>query len=354
MTALNVLRSRLCPIRKRPQGNPLSGAGAGLVFLMALALLALAMFASAALGVQSLLPEDYLMALTGGVNESLNSAIAAKRMVRMLFAAFAGASLGMAGALMQAVTRNPIADPGILGINLGASLAVVIGTAFFNIGHRSQFMALAVIGAALAAAAVYGIASLGRGNVSPLRLALSGAAVSAALSSVVSAVVLPRSASLADFRFWQIGSVGGASMEDVYAVLPFVLGAALLGLISAPAFNALALGDDAARGLGASPGRTRLIGAAAGVILCGATTALAGPIGYIGLLGAHAARSLGGRDYRTILPLSALFGAAILCAADAAGRFIARPAEIETGIVTAFIGAPMLVFIALRTRNGSV
>ncbi|WP_368732878.1 FecCD family ABC transporter permease [Microbacterium sp. ZXX196] len=273
-----------------------------------------------------------------------------ERIPRTVLGLVAGAALAMSGALMQAITRNPVADPGILGVNTGAALFVVCGIAFLGISSVYEYLGLALAGAALAAAFVYAVGSVGAGGATPIKLALAGAATTAALSSLVSAVLLPRAQAMNEFRYWQVGGVGGAEWDTLGTVAPLLVIAALAGIAATPALNALALGDEVASGLGVSVGRTRLIAAAAGVALCGAVTALAGPIAFVGLMVPHAVRLLSGTDQRWILPLSAVGGAVLLTLADTIGRVLGAPGEVEAGIITAFLGAPVLVVIARRTR----
>jgi len=273
-----------------------------------------------------------------------------ERIPRTVLAIVAGAALALSGALMQAITRNPIADPGILGVNTGAALAVVCGIAFFGISSPYQYLWLALGGAILTAVFVYNVGSVGPGGSTPIKLALAGAATTAALSSLVSAVLLPRTAAMDTFRFWQVGGVGGADWGTMAVISPLLAAGALVALFSASALNALALGDDVAVGLGVHIGRTRLLAAVAGVVLCAAVTAVAGPIAFVGLMVPHVMRMLVGPDQRWILPLSALGGAILLTLADTIGRLIGYPGETEAGIVTAFVGAPVLVIIARRSR----
>lgn len=273
-----------------------------------------------------------------------------QRIPRTVLALMAGAALALSGALMQAITRNPIADPGILGVNTGASLFVVSGIAFFNISTAYEYLGLALAGAALAAVFVYTVGSIGAGGATPIKLALAGAATAAALSSMVSAIMLPRAQAMNDFRFWQVGGVAGADWATMAAVAPLVGAAVLVAFAMSPALNALLLGDDVATGLGVHVGRTRAIAALAGVVLCASVTALAGPIGFVGLMVPHVVRLAAGPDQRWLLPLSALGGAVLLALADTIGRVIGSPGEVEAGIVTAFLGAPVLVMIARRTR----
>lgn len=285
-----------------------------------------------------------------GDASTLDRAAVATRMPRTLLALLAGAVLGLAGAVMQGVTRNPLADPGILGINMGASLAIVVGVAWFGISSAQTFIWVSIAGAAATAAFVYGIASLGRGGATPLKLALSGTATAIAFSSLVVAVVLPRADIAGGIRSWQVGGVGGATfdrMEPVYAFL--AIGSALC-LLSARRLNALALGDELAAGLGERVARARATATLGAVMLCGATTAICGPIGFVGLVVPHVCRLLIGIDYRWLLPFSAIGGAILLTASDILGRLAARPSEMEVGVITALIGAPVFIAIARRQK----
>lgn len=277
-----------------------------------------------------------------------------KRVPRMVFSLIAGASLGMSGALMQAITRNPIADPSILGVNTGASLLVVCGIAFMGITTAGQYIWLALLGSAIAALFVYLTGSMGRGGATPIKMALAGAATSAALSSLVSAVMLPRTNVMNEFRFWQVGSVGGATWESLGVVVPIIAVGMLAGVLSAPALNAMALGDDVATGLGVRTGVTRLCAAFAGVILCGSVTALAGPIGFVGLMAPHMMRLVLGPDQRLVIPMSGVAGAVILTLSDVVGRVVSTAGEVEVGIVTAFLGAPVMILIAIKAKVRSL
>jgi len=191
---------------------------------------------------------------------------------------------------------------------------------------------------------------MGHGGATPIKLALAGAATSAALSSLVSAIILPRAEVMNAVRFWQVGSISGATWDGISSVLPFIIVGLALGMLSTPALDALAMGDDIATGLGVRTGVVRLIGALAGVLLCGATTALAGPIGFVGLMVPHTMRLIYGPNLRFIVPMSAMGGAALLILSDVLGRLIGSPSELEAGIVTAFIGAPILIIIAMRAK----
>jgi len=305
---------------------------------------------SVCFGVRAVSIDDVFAALSGQ-SDTLAQAAIVKRLPRTVLALLVGAALALSGATMQAVTRNPIADPGILGVSNGASLAVVIGIAFLGLSNPYGQMALAVVGAAVAATFVYTVGSLGRGGATPLKLALAGAATSAAFASLISAIMLPRVDLLQAFQSWQIGGVGGAEWPRIALTAPVLALGALICFASARGMNSLALGDDMAKGLGEHVFRTRLMSALGAVILAGAATAIAGPIGFIGLVIPHVCRMLVGTDHRWLLPFSALAGAALLLASDIIGRVIAPSSEeIQVGIITALIGAPFFIWIVRRQK----
>lgn len=318
-----------------------------------LALLAVAVFLSLTFGARDVSWADIGAALHRPPVTIAEAAVAA-RIPRTFLALLAGAALGMAGAAMQGLTRNPLADPGLLGTNAGAALAVVIGVAWFGMASPAQYLWVAVLGAGIAAAGVYAIASLGIGGATPLKLALAGAALSAAIASFTTAVILPRGDIGGLVQSWMIGGVGGATHDRIVPVLPFLAVGALAALAAARKLNLLALGEDAAQALGENVTMARILAAGAAIVLSGATTALCGPIGFVGLVVPHACRAIFGVDYRLILPFSAIAGAALLVLADVAGRLIARPGEVDAGIVTAFIGAPVFIWIVRRRRVGAL
>ena len=317
--------------------------------LVALAVLALACVASVAFGVRLVGWSDIAHGLAGG-EDTVGQAAVSKRIPRTLLAVLVGGALGLAGAVMQGVTRNPIADPGILGVTQGASLAVVVGIVTFGMSSPTSYIWVAITGAALAAGFVYAIGSLGRGGATPLKLALAGAATTAALGSMISALLLPRVDVMNVYWHWQVGGVGGATYERIGQMLPFLLVGALICLAAARGLNALALGDDVAAGLGERVATTRLLAAVGAVTLCGAATAVAGPIAFVGLIVPHVCRLLIGIDHRWLLPYAALLGAILLTLADVIGRLVARPEEIDVGIITAFVGAPFFIWIVRRQK----
>jgi len=286
--------------------------------------------------------------------DSYGAHVVRQRVSRTVFGFFCGAALGVSGALMQSVTRNPLADPGILGVNSGAALFVVSGIAFLNISTAGEYIGLALLGSSIAAIIVFGISFLGRGGSTSIKLVLAGVATGVALSSLVTAILLPRSHVMETFRFWQVGSVGAGDWQSVTIFLPFLLVGIGTAAAVAPALNALALGDETAQGLGVRTGLVRFVSAAAGVLLCGVTTALAGPIGFVGLLATHVVRLILGPDIRYLIPMSALAGAAVLTVSDVCGRLIGRPGELEVGIITAFIGAPLLIALAKNMKVRSL
>lgn len=295
----------------------------------------------------------YLLSI-GKDSDSFEAAVIYARIPRTIFGVLAGSALGISGALMQAITRNPVADPSILGVNTGASLMVVIGIAYLNISSGLGLIGLSFTGAMLTALFVYGIASYGFGGASSLKLALSGAAVSTALGALVNTIMLPDSQVMKEFRFWQVGSIGGATWDDIKLVVPFVIVGICMSFIMASPLNAMALGDEMAVSLGVKVGVVRTISALAGVMLCAVITAIAGPIGFVGLMLPHLIRQLLDNDMRLIIPFSALGGAGLLVISDVFGRVLGRPGELEVGIITAILGAPVFIWIVWKSKAKSM
>ncbi|MEK5147930.1 iron ABC transporter permease [Psychrobacillus sp. FSL K6-4615] len=325
-----------------------------LILVIAIILLIVSIVSSLMLGARVVSYQELMDGLFYTNQDSYGANVVRKRISRTVFSLCCGVALGIAGVLMQAVTRNPLADPSILGVNTGATLFVVIGITLFNITTAGEYIWLALIGASITAVFVFGIGSMGRGGATPIKLLLAGAATSAALSSLVTAIIIPSAYAQDQFRFWQVGSVGSGNWDSIKIFLPFLIVGLLIAFISAPALNALALGDDVATSLGVRPGVLRAFAIIAGVVLCGAATALAGPIGFIGLLATHAMRFVIGPDLRFLIPMSALAGAIILTFSDVVGRLIASPGELEVGILTAFIGAPILIILAKKSKVRSL
>lgn len=319
--------------------------------ILCLALLSIMAIFSISLGAKSIAFTKVIDVLLGNDPDSLEQAIILQRIPRTIFGILAGGALGISGALMQSITRNPIADPSILGVNTGASLFVVAGIAFFNITVAYQYIWLAIIGAGVTAVFVYSVASMGKDGATPLKLALSGSAVSIVLGSLVSTIMLPNNRVMEAFRFWQVGSIGSATWENIMLISPFLVVGFIISMFISGYLNNLALGDEAATALGTNVVMTRTIGALSSVLLCGATTALAGPIGFVGLIVPHIIRLIFGSEMGKMLPLSFLGSAILMLVSDVIGRIISLPGETEVGIVTAVLGAPVFI---LAIRKGRV
>ncbi|MGE7370687.1 FecCD family ABC transporter permease [Neorhizobium sp. NPDC001467] len=280
-------------------------------------------------------------------------AVQSIRLPRLVAGLIAGAALGMAGTIMQAITRNPLADPGILGINAGAAFAVVVGSLIAQRADNGLMAALAFPGAGAAAIAVFALGGGLRGDAGPVRLTLAGVAISAMLLSFVSAIVLARNDALEVFRFWVTGSLAQAGMRPLGPMAAAALCGGILGLVIAPRIEALSLGSALARGLGTRPGRVQFGALIAVTALTGAAVGVAGPIAFLGLLVPRIARRVGGHVLRRELAAAAMLGAAILLYADTIGRIIIPPAEIRVGTMTVLIGAPMFIWMARRLRTGA-
>ncbi|HEY3466342.1 MAG TPA: iron chelate uptake ABC transporter family permease subunit [Amycolatopsis sp.] len=272
------------------------------------------------------------------------------RMPRTLLAVLVGAGLGLAGTVMQALTRNPLADPGLLGVSAGAAFAIVFSITVLGISSLYGYIWFAFAGALAATAVVYFLGTRGRAGSSPVKLALAGAAVTALLASFTSAMVLADPVALNRYRFWSAGSLSGVDGTALLQVLPFFAVGVVLAIASGPALNSLALGDDVAIALGRKLGPLRLRGALAITLLTGAAVAVAGPIVFLGLIVPHAVRFVIGPDHRWLLPYTAVLAPCLLLAADILGRIMARPGEIRAGVIVAFLGAPFFIYLVRRRK----
>lgn len=318
--------------------------------LVGLGIVVLLCFLSIAVGTRSISPDTTLRALISYDAQNTDHLVILNyRIPRTVLGLMIGGALGLAGAVMQGVTRNPLADPGILGVNSGAALFVVLAISVFGIGSVLGYVWFAFIGAGVAAIVVYSVASLGREGATPIKLALAGAAVSAACGAVTTSFLLLNQSTFDQFRFWQVGALAGRDLTVALQVGPFLLIGGVLALVLGRVLNTLSLGEDVATSLGANVMVSRVLSAVAVVLLCGAATAACGPIGFIGLTIPHVARMITGPDYRWILPYSMILAPILLLSADIVGRVIAPPGEVQVAIVTAVIGAP--VFIALVRRK---
>ena len=316
---------------------------AGLVALVLLGLV------SVGVGARHVPLADAWAALTSYDPASFDHEAVRARVPRTVLALVVGAALGLAGALMQGMTRNPLADPGILGVNAGASAAVVGAIMLLGITSPAGYVWFAFLGAGGAAAVVYAVAAAGREGATPLKRAHAGGGGGAALTTPNTPNLVGGPALLVTFRFWQVGSVGGRAFETFTPILPFLAAGGLVALACGRSLNALSLGDDVARGLGQDVRRARLVAGAGVVLLCGGATAAAGPIAFVGLTVPHVARAITGPDNRWVLPYSAVLGAALVIVSDVLGRVVAQPGQLQVGLVTALVGAP--VFIALVRRR---
>ncbi|MFI6292654.1 FecCD family ABC transporter permease [Nonomuraea sp. NPDC050790] len=272
------------------------------------------------------------------------------RLTRTFVAILAGAALGLAGAVMQGLTRNPLADPGLLGVSAGAAFGIVASATLLAATGLLTTIWFAFGGAALAAVVVYALGSRGRGGASPVKLALAGVALTYLLDSLTSGLALTDPEALDRYRYWSAGSLTGHSNDTVLTVLPFLAFGAILAFGTAPALNSLALGDDVAVTLGRRLGPTRLRAAIAVTVLTGAAVAVTGPIVFVGLVVPHLVRMVTGPDHRWLLPGAALVAPCLVLMADILGRVVARPQEIDVSLVAALLGAPFFIALVRRRR----
>ncbi|MFC4059634.1 FecCD family ABC transporter permease [Planomonospora corallina] len=315
-----------------------------------LGVLALLVLAGIAVGSRSVPFATVLDALTAFDGSTDHTVVRDVRVPRTLLGAGVGAALGLAGALMQSLTRNPLADPGLLGVNNGAALGVAVALGLLGVSDPAAYVWFAFAGAALAAVAVYALGSAGRSGASPVRLALAGVALGMVFQAASSAILRADSATFDRMRFWLTGSLAGATAEVAVRLAPFMFAGLLLGLLLAWPLNALALGEEAGRSLGVDIGRTRGLTALAITLLCGSATAAVGPLWFVGLVVPHAVRLLTGPDQRWLLPYTVVLTPVVLLGADILGRVVARPGEIQVGIMWALVGAPVFILLARRRR----
>ncbi|NKY52790.1 FecCD family ABC transporter permease [Nocardia vermiculata] len=327
----------------------------GLAFLTGVLLIAVV--AGLAIGAKALSPAAVLHAVTCAdglpftcpADGQAAQIVRELRLPRTILAVLTGAALGIAGALIQGYTRNPLADAGLLGLNAGAAFLAVLGVHLFALTQPSQYIWFAFAGALIAGVVVFAASAAGGGRSTPLTLVLAGTAVTALLQALTNAVLLLDPTSLDTYRFWVVGTPAGHDPAVAAQITPFIVGGIVLAILAAPGLNAIGLGEDVARGLGVNIARNRAIGLAAVVLLTGAATAAVGPIAFLGLVVPHLGRMIAGPDHRWLIPYSGLLGAIVLLLADVLGRVVAPPGEVQAGIVLAAIGAPC--FIALVRRR---
>jgi iron complex transport system permease protein len=319
--------------------------------LVSVAVLLLVAVASIAIGAKEL----SLAQVWHGLFEDAGTygdVVVGERLSRTVLGLLVGAALGLSGAVLQALTRNPLADPGLLGINAGASAAVVTAITYLGVTSLSGYVWFAFFGAAAVGALVWFLG--GSRGATPVRLALAGTALSAALFGYVQAVMIMDEAALARMRFWTVGSLTSATDDTIRQVLPFLAAGTLLSFVLARPLNAMAMGDDTAKALGAHLNRTRALSMLAATVLCGAATAACGPIVFVGLMVPHVVRSFTGPDLRWIMPYAAVLSPVLLLGSDVIGRVVARPSEVQVGIITAIIGGPVFIFLVRRRRTAQL
>lgn len=320
-----------------------------LFLLLAIAVLLMAIAASLMIGARPVAPAVVMEALLRpDMTIADHSVILTQRVPRTLIGVLAGAALALAGTLMQGLTRNPLADPGLLGVNAGASVAVLAAITLWGVTSPTGFVWFAFAGAAIASVVVALIGTRGPDGSSPAKLALTGAAVTAGLTAVTTLILTTSITAFDVFRYWQVGGLTNRGLDTVAVVVVPVVVGAVIAFTSARGLDLIALGDETAAGLGHSVGRTRALGIVATVLLCGSATAIAGPIVFLGLVVPHALRAVVGGDYRWLLAIGAPAGAIVLLTADVLGRVIALPGEVQAGLVVAFVGAPVLISLVLR------
>ncbi|MFG1665493.1 FecCD family ABC transporter permease [Streptomyces sp. Y7] len=318
-------------------------------------LLVIAGAVSLAVGARALSPADVWHGLFAAPDSDqrlteIRLIVQTVRVPRTVLAIVAGIALGVGGALIQGYTRNPIADTGLLGVNTGASFAVVSVIALFGFDDPFQYVWFAFLGAAAAGVVVFGLASIGRGAGNPLTLALAGQGIAVFLAAMTTAVALSDKESLNALRFWNAGSVAGVGFDVIWPVTGFIVVGLVLAVTTLPAINLLNLGDDVARGLGVNIALSRTVGITAITLLAGAATAACGPIAFLGLMVAHVARYLTGPDYRWLVPYAGLLGAVILLLCDIVGRLVVRPSELDAGVLVALLGAPFFAVLVWRGK----
>jgi iron complex transport system permease protein len=322
---------------------------ARIAFLVSVAVLLVMIVLSLMIGARAIAPPVVLDAfLRFDPSSTDHVVVLTQRVPRTVIGVVAGAALALAGTLMQGLTRNPLADPGLLGINAGASVAVLAAITFLGITQPAGFVWFAFAGSAVAAVLVAVIGTRGPDGANPAKLALTGAAVTAGLVAVATFILTSSIQTYDVFRYWEVGGLTSRGLDTVAVVIAPILAGAVIAFLCARGLDLLALGDDTATALGHNVARTRVLGIVATVLLCGGSTAIAGPIVFVGLVIPHLLRGIVGGDYRSLMLVGIPAGAALLVCADIVGRVIAPPGEVQAGLVVAFVGAPMLIWLVLR------
>ncbi len=322
-------------------------------WLLAAAALAAVCLLSLLIGAKTIPASEVWAALWHGNGSPDHLVVTEYRVPRTLLGLLAGLALGVAGCLMQGLTRNPLADPGLLGINAGAAFAITLAVALLGVGELTTYVWFGFAGAALVAMVVYRLGTAGRQAADPIRLTLAGVAVTAVLSGLTKGLILLNARAFDEWRQWDSGTLSGRGYDIVVQSAPFIAVGLIAAVIAARSLNAVALGDDLAHALGVRVGRTRLLTAVALTLLCGAATAAAGPITFVGLAVPHIARWIVGTDQRWIVAYAMLLAPILVLGSDVLGRILIPGDEVPAGLVTAFLGAPVLIGLARRARVGS-
>ncbi|MEE1930505.1 iron ABC transporter permease [Streptomyces sp. TRM 70351] len=318
--------------------------------LVLVAVLAAALLASVAFGSKALSAAEVWNGLWGADGSEAGVIVHSLRLPRTVLALVAGVALGVAGALMQGHTRNPIADPVLLGLSAGAGVWVVGAVFLLGVTSLYGYVWFAFLGTLMAAVLVHSVGSLARGGATPVTLALAGAAAHALFTALTAGMVIFDRQALDTYRFWTVGAVSGRPLDFTLQLLPFVVTGLLLAGYNAAGLNALSLGEDVARTLGVRLGVTRAVGMAAITLLTGSAVAACGPIGFVGLVATHVSRYFTGPDYRWVIAYAGLLGGALVLVADVLGRVVARPGELQVGIMLALIGAPVFIQLVRRRK----
>ncbi|KQL34862.1 iron ABC transporter permease [Psychrobacillus sp. FJAT-21963] len=319
--------------------------------IIAVSLLVLLMCASIVYGYTETSWKMILDAFQNNNGSNEHIVIETVRLPRALIAAAVGSSLAISGVLMQTLTKNPLASPGIFGVNAGAGFAVVLAVTLFSVSNLQAFTWISFLGAAVAAIAVYTIGATGREGLTPMKLTLAGAAMSAMFASFTQGFLVINEAAFEQVLFWLAGSVEGRKMEILLNVLPYLLLGWLGSIIIASKMNVLSMGEDVAKGLGVNTGFLKIIVAIIVILLAGGSVAIAGPIGFIGIVVPHLTRFIVGIDHRWLIPFSGVLGGILLLVADILARYIIMPQEIPVGVMTAIIGTPFFIYIARKGFN---
>lgn len=342
-------------VRTSPVRAPGTSRRAATLYLICAVVILTSAVAGIAIGSHTIAPADVWSALVAyDPTVSDHVVVVQSRLPRVVLGLVVGAALGAAGLLMQSITRNPIADPGLLGVNAGAAAGIVFAIAYLGVSTPMGYLWFAFAGAAIAAVAVHMLGSARRSAATPARMALAGAALTMAISAVTGMVLVSNEPVFLRFRYWSVGTLQGRGLDVAAAVGPFVAAGVLLALALAPVLNTLTLGEEAARSLGARVGLARGGAALAVVLLAGAATAAAGPIAFVGLAAAHIVRSVVGPDHRLLVPGVLLAGPALLLSADVLGRIAVAPAELQTGIAVAVLGGPLFIALVRSRRLASL